>query len=248
MRAWRPDYLSEANPETLIVYGLAKDAGRVLANLFEEPGGAAPLSERHALFAAATPGFRLSSPGWIDIGPDQRMRLASTENYYLLCREQIVHGASHFAVAIRGFLDSYLDFCRDQVVAHRAELDPDPADEDLYSHEDWVFSAWLPMPHARILLPASFGEDGPVFAEVDVAFWDGKRLIAVMLDGGTTPLKSVRRRQDHLFETHPAIELVRVPKGGAFPAAAFPGTVTRFWEGLAFPVGPCPPRIVWPSD
>lgn len=243
MVAWHPDYLSKTDPRALIVYGPAADAGRILSELGAD-GPSTPLSEDHAVFTPSAPGFRLSSRGWVDMGPDVRMDLPDADTLMLLCRGQVHRSAPQFAMSIRRFLDEYLDFCRAQVDVHRDELQP--ATPDIYGHADWVFSAWLPLPHARVLLPPSFEGEGPAFAEIDIAFWDGTELIAVMLEDGGTPLKSARRRRDHLFETFPALRVVKAGRDGAFPMNAFPESLTRFWSGLEMPTGPCPPSIAWP--
>lgn len=245
MSDWHPDYLSEAGPEALIVYGLATDADRVLAELRDDaPPG--PLSERHALIEMTAPALRLSSRGWASIGTDQRLDLSGADDLMLLCRERIMHSVSHFAVSVRNYVSGYLDFCRAQVDAHKDALTPEGG--DIYTNVDWIFSACLPMPHARILLPKAFEGDGPGFAEVDIAFWDGAKLIAVMLEDGGTPLKSQRRRRDYLFETFPAREIVTAGTGGAFAAADLPASMTEFWTGLDMPLGPWPPEINLPGE
>ena len=241
-----PDFLSATDPATLIVYGVARDASVVLSEITaqEHP---APLGVRHALVSFDIEDLRLSSPGWIDISPDERMELPSAPEQYLLCREKIGHGASNFSLPIRQFLNRYLDFCWAQVEAHQASLDPAPPETDLFTWRDWVFSAWLPMPHARVLLPPSFDEDSPAFAEIDIMFRCNGRLTAVMIEGLSTPLKSVRRRRDFLFAQHPALDVVSVPKenltADGFPGDLFGAAFTRFWHGLTLPIGPCPPML-----
>lgn len=241
-----PDFLSAANPATLIVYGVARDAGVVLSEIAaqEHPR---PLGVRHALVPPEGDDLRLCSPGWINISADERMELASASELFLLCREKIGHGTSNFALPIRQFLGSYLDFCWARVEAYQTLLDPDPPESDLFTWRDWVFSAWLPMPHARVLLPPSFDGENPAFADVDIMFRCNGRFTAVMIEGMSTPLKSIRRKRDFLFERHPDLDVVSVSKeslaAGDFPADRFDAAFARFWHGLKLPVGPCPPML-----
>lgn len=245
MEGWHPDFLAATDPRTLIVYGLPFDAGRVLSGLSAEPQPLAPLTNRYAVIADGMPAVRLSSRGWLSVTPDERMDLPKPWDQYLLCREAILHSASQFAVQVRQFLEAYLDFCQDAVGAHRRVLEPDG--KDLFGHEDFVFSAWLPMPRARILLPKDADDDVPAFAEVDVAFWDGRQITAVLIEGAQTPLKSVRRKRDYLFARHPALRVVTVPaaqvRDGVFPQDAFGEDFTAFWRGVDLPMGPMPPDI-----
>jgi hypothetical protein len=196
----------------------------------------------------ASPGLRLSSPGWIDISFQQMSQVNSTDDLFDLCRERLTNRSSPFSKLIRLFLDRYVEFVSAQLEAHKSELGANIADDEIYNYRDWIFSAWLPLPQAQILLPAAFGAGRPSFAEFDIAFSLPGQLIGVTIDGAGTPIKSRQRKLDYLVENHPQLSLVQVPKtrlqDGAFPNDLFPAIFTRFWQGLSLPHGPCPSEVL----
>lgn len=247
MGASIPDFLSDTDPRTLIVYGTVRDPARALTDIVGRAAGPASLTAHYALIGDDVPDLRLCSPGWIEIGPEERLELPNPEDLFLLCREAIGHSASPFSLSVRRFLEAYLDFVSSEVEAARDELDTAVDGEEVFAHKDWLFSAWLPLPHARILLPPAYPGEAPQFAEFDVAFRRRGRIIAVLIDGAGTPVKSVRARRDYALAHHPAIDLVTLEKesleNGTFADTAMRRMFSRFWDGLTLPVGPCPPDI-----
>jgi hypothetical protein len=123
------------------------------------------------------------------------------------------------------FVGFWLRFAAAHVAAHRTEL----AERlrpfgGLYAPEDFVWSALRPLP--RALLPAG---DGAV--PVDMAFWDGTRLLAVLL--GDAPDVTV-----------PGVTLCRLSAAElagdaeAVVAERFPAGFLRFWQGETLPMTP----------
>ncbi len=239
------DFLTRADPATFVVYGLASDPRIVLADLAKSEEDKAPLTGRYAVLPDAGVDIRINSLGWIDVTVDERLELAKTEDLQLLCREAILHGVSNFSGPLRRFLESYLNFTERHLKDNADNLAPEGA--EIFTPNDWIFSAFLPMPQARILLAEAADDGGPLFAELDAVFYHRGRLICVLIEGTGMVRKSVQRARDILFERHPALDVVSLSKeafsADAFPADAFPGTFVNFWEGLDMPVGPCPPRI-----
>ena len=94
------------------------------------------------------------------------------------------------------------------------------------------------------MLPDEGTSDEPQFAEFDVAFLLGDRLLGVVILVINTPTKSQRQGRQYLEEKHPFATIVRVPvagpenKAGAFPADLFPAPFSHFWKGLDLPQGP----------
>lgn len=242
-----PGFLSQADPTTLIVYGLVTEPVRVLAELERSTDDPTPLTNRYALLAPRMDELRLSSFGWIDITFEQRMTLTNSRDLFQLCRRKILRSVSHFAKPTREFIDAYLDFVWAQTEICKDKLEECGSGGEVYGAADWVFSAWLPLPHARILLPPEFERNPPQFAEIDIAFWHDGRVKAVVIEDTSTPIKSKQRRLDYLRENHPFLDLISVPREwigeGRFPADAFPATFSRYWEGLTLPIGPAPPII-----
>jgi len=241
------DFLSKADPVTLIVYGLVTEPVRVLAELERRADGLAPLANNYALLSKLVDELRFSSFGWIDITFEQRMALNNSNDLFQLCRRKLLRSVSNFSNPTRQFIDGYLDFVLAQTKAFKDELEEYGSGGEVYGAVDWVFSAWLPLPHAHILLPPEFGHNPPQFAEVDVAFWHDGCLKAVVIEDSSTPIQSKQRRLDYLLDNHPFLDLVSIPKNriaeGHFPEDAFPATFSRYWEGLALPTGPAPPII-----
>lgn len=250
------DFTSKNDPQTLLVYGMVTDPAAVARSLEPmppdsmEPDGPFMLSNRFAVISPSSPGLRLNSPGWIELSPIQMMEVASTLEIFDLCRERVMGNASPFSRSLRTFLEAYFQFVAAQTENHQSDLEPAEAEADVFNHTDWVFSAWLPLPHAHVLLPDAGASDTPLFAELDVAFLLGDRLLGVMIDGINTPTKSQRQRRHDLEERHPNATIVHVPatdledKAGAFPADLFPTPFLQFWKGLDLPLGPYRPSAL----
>ena len=231
---------SGANPITMIVFGLVNHPAFVLDELGQEVETIPPLSNRHAILRPETADLRISNTGWINLSFDQRMSLDNTPDLFRYCRARILGSVSEFALPVRQFLDTYLDF----VWAQTKILCPE---NDLYGAEDWAFSAWLPLPQVHVLLPSEYEDGSPQFAEVDIAFWQGGRLRAVLIEDSRTPIGSKRRRLDYLAKHHPNLELLSLPRDqvsdGQFPVEAFPEGFAQYWKGLPLPIGPAPPDL-----
>ena len=244
-----PDFLSKDHPQTLIAYGIVTNP-QTIAKGFERRKGHRPLAltNRYALVSPVSPGLRLSSPGWIDISFQQMSQVKAAGDLFDLCHERLINRSSPFSKLIRLFLERYLEFAGAQLEAHKSELGADMADDEIFDYRDWIFSAWLPLPQAQILLPPAFGSDRPSFAELDIAFSLPGQLIGVTIDGASTPIKSRQKKIDYLIENHPQLSLVQVPKtrlqDEAFPKDLFAESFARFWQGLSLPHGPCPPEVL----
>jgi len=244
-----PDFLSKDRPQTLIAYGIVTNP-ETIARSFERSEGQRPfeLTNRYALVSPASPGLRLSSPGWIDISVQQMSQVRCSDDLFDLCRERLINRSSPFSKLIRLFVERYLEFARAQLERHKSELGAGTADDEIFNYRDWIFSAWLPLPQAQILLPAAFAADRPSFAELDIAFSLPGQLIGVMIESAGTPIRSRQKKLDYLAENHPQFSLVRVPKtrlqNEGFPEDLFSETFVRFWQGLSLPQGPCPPEVL----
>ncbi|MDH3713702.1 MAG: hypothetical protein OET44_07645 [Gammaproteobacteria bacterium] len=244
-----PDFLSQDRPQTLIVYGIVTNPETIANGFGQRPGERpAELTNRYALVSPVSLGLRLSSPGWIDISFQQMSQVKSTGDIFDLCRERIINRSSPFSKLIRLFLERYLEFARAQLEVHKHELGAGPSDNEIFDYRDWVFSAWLPLPQAQILLPPAFDARQPSFAELDIAFSLSAQLIGVKIDGASTPIKSRQKKLNYLIEHHPHLTVVHVPKNRlrdeTFIQDLFPESIARFWQGLSLPQGPCPPEIL----
>ncbi len=240
-------FLSQINPETLIIYGNVTEPERVLAALEGSAEELKPLTNRYALLAPSIDDLRLSSLGWIDITMEQRMALTNARDLFQFCRGKILRGVSQFAKPTNEFVVTYLDFVWSQIKTYKGELEDGVGASELFGIEDWVFSAWLPLPHANILLPREFEPGAPQFAEIDIVFWHKGRIKAVVIEGTSTPIKSKQYRREYLCENHPFLDIISVNKDwvakGLFPKDAFSVPFCHYWRDLTLPIGPAPPLI-----
>ena len=92
----------------------------------------------------------------------------------------------------RKFLDLYFDYIRKRVAPTTYVTKSGKPRKEWgapYDSDDWVFEALMPLPQAH-LYQSNPLDDNFTFApnrmmKVDFAFWTGKRLIAVEIDGGS---------------------------------------------------------------
>ena len=91
-----------------------------------------------------------------------------------------MRGIPTFSISIRNFLKAYLE----SVSKNTRQIKT--MTEEIFTRDDWVYSAWFPMPNTYILLSPEFDREGLNFAEFDVSFWTGKQLICVQLNQSKT--------------------------------------------------------------
>ena len=252
-----PDFSSLDFPKTLVLYGQCSNPLTALETISIPPeGNAFKLSRNYAVLSPSSPGLRFSSSGWLEISTRQMLNVQSTESLFQICRERIINRTSQFSVLLRLFLESYFDFLHSQIEKHKNELEPENVEDEVFIYKDWIFSAWLPLPQAHILLPPEFMDNKPSFAEIDVAFWIEGQLIGVVIDGGETPIKSRQKKLDYLVEKHPQLWVIKVPRDkleeDTFPIDLFPNSFSYFWRTLTLPHGPFTPKELinkrWKSD
>ena len=252
-----PNFLSLDLPRTLIIYGQCSNPVNTFKNISIPPGdNAFELSSNYAVLYPSSPGLRFSSSGWLELSTRQILNAESTEELFQISRERIINCTNQFSRLIRLFLDSYFDFLHSQIEKHKNELEPENVEDEVFIYKDWIYSAWLPLPQAHILMPPDFMDNKPSFAEIDVAFWIEGQLIGVVIDGGATPIKSRKNKMDYLVQKHPQLWVIRVPRDkleeGTFPIDLFPNSFSYFWRTLTLPHGPFTPKELinksWRSD
>ena len=167
-----PDFSSLDFPKTLVLYGQCSNPVTTFENISIPPGdNAFELSSNYAELYPSSPGLRFSSSGWLGISTRQMLNVQSTEELFQISRERVINCTNQFSKLIRLFLESYFDFLHSQIEKHKNELEPESVEDEVFIYKDWIFSAWLPLPQAHILLPPDFMDNKPSFAEIDVAFW-----------------------------------------------------------------------------
>lgn len=245
--------------ETVIVYGLVTNPETVTAELAPLPADDRfLLSNRYAVISETAPALRLSSAGWIDLTPASLVGIESKELLFELCKEKIVARIQPFSTRIRLFVERYLEFMKAQLVTYASELGSELENDDIFTTEDWIYSAWLPLPHAQIQLPPEFGPefspefgaDAANFAELDVAFWTGDQLIGVQVEQTGSMIKSKRKKLAALVDQHPRFKLISIPRDKLsetdpnFPGELFDETFSCFWRGINMPQGPNPSSLL----
>ena len=252
-----PDFSSLDFPKTLVLYGQCSNPLTALETISIPPGETSyELSSYYAVLSPSSPGLRFSSSGWLEISPRQMLNIQSTESLFQICRESIIKRTSQFSVLLRLFLESYFDFLLSQIEKNKNKLEPENVEDEIFIYKDWIFSAWLPLPQAHILLPPDFMDNKPSFTEIDLAFWIEGQLIGVVIDGGETPIKSRKEKMDVLVEKHPQLSIVKIPRDKLeednFPIDLFPNSFSYFWRTLKLPHGPFTPKELinnrWNSD
>jgi len=230
--------------ETLIVYGLVTNPETVTNEIERtSPDIRRQLSGKHALLTSESSAIRLSSPGWIDLNTAGRIEINSSELLFALTQEKIISRISPFSKSTRMFVERYFEFVCKQTNNTR-KTNPE---NEVFGQKDWVFSSWLPLPHAQILLSDHFNPTKISFAEFDVCFWTGRDLICVQIDQTNTIIKSKREKVNFLAKDCPEVKIISVPKNKSqkldsdFPSDLFDESFGKFWIGLDLPHGPNPP-------
>ena len=231
-----------------VVYGTAADPVLALAEERDALVAAGRwLSPRLALIAPDTPALRLNSHGWIDLSPQMAGDIAGPTEMLRFCRYMLERRAPLFARSIRLFLANYLDFIEAEIERQRPALEAQmvrgglPPADDLPTYRDWLFSALLPMPNAHVACTDPDKELGREdFAHVDILFWTGREILAVVLQGLSMPTPSQARRLARVEATQPNFKVIRIPASPeAGPSIPEPllQELTGFWDGLALPFG-----------
>ena len=135
------------------------------------------------------------------------------------------------------FLDRYFDFIADRVERNRAALKARLARfGSLFDYRDWALSAPRPLPRAH--LPVGAG----VYCPVDMGFWLGDRMLAVLLAGSATPTGWDAERRAALEAAGVEIATLSVRDLGEEGVGCLDGSLPpgfdAFWDGEILPSSP----------
>ena len=142
----------------------------------------------------------------------------------------------------KAFLDLYFQYCRRCVTApayierlyrHTKER-PVP-----YNNLDWVFDAMMPLPQAHLYqndpLQDSFQFAPSRMMKVDFAFWTGKRLVAIEIDGSSHAGSDAHIQKDRLLQRS-GVHVVHILNselakyGIKVIERLLPQEITSFWK------------------
>ena len=124
-----------------------------------------------------------------------------------------------------------------------ANLDHVPAGS-LFTPLDWLFSAWLPLPHAKILVNTQAPKDEVQFVEFDLVFYTGSHFLGVQVEQKGTMLKSKREAFERFIEHYPQFNAISISRdrfpddSPEFPKDIFSQDFLNFWSDVELPQGP----------
>ena len=142
----------------------------------------------------------------------------------------------------RRFLDLYFEFCEEQMKppAYLARTRKERTDWGApYDDDDWIFEALIPLPQAHLYQTNPL-EDEYSFVpkrmmKVDFAFWTGRRLIAVEIDGGSHIGSESHIEKDRLLQ-RAGVGVVHILNseiakyGKKVVERLLPPEITQFWK------------------
>jgi hypothetical protein len=197
-----------------LVYGAIRDpaaaAHHALADLHRS---GLPLGPSAASIEPDQPALRLNSQGWLSLQPQRAGELATHADRIQMCKAGLARSVPLFAGPLEVFLESYFDFLQRSIELRREALEAKltaaglPARGGIFDYRDWMYSAFLPLPNAYVLMD----NDSRALARVDCAFWTGEALLAVLFETRSMPLPSERRAIEQLAAMTPLVEIVRIP-------------------------------------
>jgi hypothetical protein len=144
---------------------------RILYGLDRLPSTLAPEDPRlPAVSVTATPlrlnSIPLPSDAWGSGGADHPARMEAVQAWLLA-------SCGDYNAGLRRAVTRYLDAITTHIAHHRDTLNAALAPfHGLYRPEDWCWSALRPLPRA-------WWRDQDTWARADLAFWDGKTVIAM---------------------------------------------------------------------
>jgi len=198
------------------------------------------MQTNYAEIAEDSPPLRLSTPGWAKFSLNSLRGVDSTELLFELSKEKIVTRIQPFAKRVRLFVERYLDFMKDRIAISFDQMPPDP----LITPLDWIFSAWLPLPHAKVLVSPDSRETPVQIVECDLVFWTGTELLGIQVEQKGTLFGSKRAALERFTAEQPQFKLIYVARDQLpdyrqkFPAEIFDENFLNFWSGIDLPKGP----------
>ena len=142
----------------------------------------------------------------------------------------------------RRFLDLYFDYCLEAVKppSYYSRLGEPRKDwTPPHNDDDWIFDALLPLPQAHLYETDPFAEKFAFvpgrMMMVDFAFWTGKRLVAVEIDGGSHIGNPAHVERDRLLQ-RAGVHVVHIlnseiaKHGMRVIRALLPSDVVYFWK------------------
>ena len=140
----------------------------------------------------------------------------------------------------RRFLDLYFEYCKEVVTPRPWETDEKAAElPPPRNNPCWVFDALFPLPQAHLYLHDPL-QGGYTFVpenmfKVDFAFWTGKQIVAVEIDGESHVGSRSHVRKDRLMQ-RADVAVIHILNnelhefGTNVISKLLPHSLTHFWE------------------
>jgi hypothetical protein len=173
----------------------------------------------------------------------QTMPQAQGSDLFVAVREHTRNLCVQWDRFSNDFVDGYFSAVERVVEQSAGKIQEDTGFRPgLYALRDWVFSAWRPFPRAHLRAPNETpANDERDWVQVDFAFWNGMRFVAVDMSIRQLLPKHGRRIRARLGAA--GIGLVDVVPSGdgewdAFLRRISASSSLRFWSGQRLPMGP----------
>jgi hypothetical protein len=144
----------------------------------------------------------------------------------------------------RKFVDLYFEYCTDRTTVPAYVSKREPKDRGAlysgapYNDDAWIFESLLPLPQAHLYQPNPlvdpFSFVPSRMMKVDFAFWTGKRLVAVEIDGGSHIGSEAHIEKDRLLQ-RAGVQVIHILNseitkyGTKVIARLLPEELTHFW-------------------
>lgn len=141
----------------------------------------------------------------------------------------------------RRFLDLYFAYCQERLEPSPYLMRTGKKRKELGApyDDDWIFEALLPLPQAHLYQTDPLEDDYSFvpkrMMKVDFAFWTGKRLIVVEIDGGSHIGSQSHVEKDRLLQ-RAGITVVHILNaeitkyGKKVVERLLPSEITQFWK------------------
>ncbi len=152
------------------------------------------------------------------------------------------------------FLSKYFTFVAQHVADHETEL-KDRLGEmgTLFCYQDWLLSAYLPLPQPIVYAPRN--SDDNSYADADMIrlplmFWTGTEAIVLFFVGSDSPSSRMSKTQERLRNGgYKVLEIAQrdlLANDQSWVQNFLLTTFAKFWEAEVIPSGPFKPAIVDP--
>jgi hypothetical protein len=198
------------------------------------------LQNNYATINDASLPLRLSTPGWANFSPNNLRGIETPELLFEIAKEKIITRIQPFAKRVRLFVERYFDFMQNHVESNSDRLPSDP----LLTSLDWIYSVWLPLPHAKLLVSQNDNSQSAHFVEFDIVFWTGQHLLGIQVEQKGTMVKSKNKLMNEFATNQTQFKSISIARDQLpdneqkFPNEMFDENFLNFWSEVKLPKGP----------